>query len=66
MVRIMVGTLVEVGLGRVRPESINGMLAAKDRRTAGPTAPPQGLYLQWIRSKQTQHMEPPMNTDEHR
>jgi tRNA pseudouridine38-40 synthase len=66
MVRIMVGTLVEVGLGRVRPDSINGMLAAKDRRTAGPTAPPQGLYLQWIRSKQTQHMEPPMNTDEHR
>jgi tRNA pseudouridine38-40 synthase len=51
MVRIMVGTLVEVGLGRYRPEEISTMLEAKDRRTAGSTAPPQGLYLQWIRTK---------------
>src|SRR5690606_29002670 len=49
MVRIIVGTLVEVGEGRYGPERIATMLAAADRRQAGPTAPPQGLYLQWIR-----------------
>jgi tRNA pseudouridine38-40 synthase len=49
MVRIMVGTLVEVGLGRYTPEDVPRMLAARDRRTAGSTAPPHGLYLQWIR-----------------
>ena len=51
MVRIMVGTLVEVGMGRHDPDAIPQMLAAKDRRAAGPTAPPHGLYLQWIRMK---------------
>jgi tRNA pseudouridine38-40 synthase len=49
MVRIIVGTLVEVGLGRYTPEDIPRMLAAGDRRAAGSTAPPHGLYLQWIR-----------------
>jgi tRNA pseudouridine38-40 synthase len=49
MVRIMVGTLVEVGLGRFGQADIAPMLAAKDRQAAGPTAPPHGLYLQWIR-----------------
>jgi len=48
MVRIMVGTLVEVGLGRFRPEEIPRMLAAKDRTAAGSTAPPHGLFLHWI------------------
>jgi tRNA pseudouridine38-40 synthase len=49
MVRIMVGTLVEVGLGRYAPGDIPRMLAARDRQAAGATAPPHGLYLQWIR-----------------
>jgi tRNA pseudouridine38-40 synthase len=49
MVRIMVGTLVEVGLGRYAPEDIPRMLAARDRQAAGSTAPPHGLYLQWVR-----------------
>lgn len=49
MVRIIVGTLVQVGLGNHRPEDVAGMLGARDRRAAGPTAPAQGLYLQWIR-----------------
>jgi tRNA U38,U39,U40 pseudouridine synthase TruA len=49
MVRIMVGTLVEVGLGRYAPEEVPKMLVARDRCAAGATAPPHGLYLQWIR-----------------
>jgi len=36
---------VEVGLGRVKPEGVKRILASKDRRMAGKTAPPQGLYL---------------------
>jgi tRNA pseudouridine38-40 synthase len=51
MIRIMVGTIVEIGLGRYTPETIPQMLAAKDRQAAGPTAPPQGLYLQWIQTR---------------
>jgi tRNA pseudouridine38-40 synthase len=51
MIRIMVGTLVQVGLGRNRPEEIARMLAAKDRAAAGPTAPPHGLFLQWIQNR---------------
>lgn len=49
MVRIMVGTLAEVGMGRFDADSISEMLEKKDRRSAGLTAPPHGLYLQWIR-----------------
>lgn len=45
MVRIMAGTLVEVGMGRLEPEIIKDMLEGKDRRKGGRTAPPQGLYL---------------------
>jgi len=50
MVRIIVGTLVEVGMGRRREWEIAPMLEARDRRAGGPTAPPHGLYLQWIRT----------------
>ena len=45
MVRIMVGSLVEVGLHRQPPEWIGEVLAARDRRSAGPTAPAKGLTL---------------------
>jgi tRNA pseudouridine38-40 synthase len=45
MVRSMVGTLVQVGRGRFTPEDISDILAARDRSRAGPTAPPQGLWL---------------------
>ncbi len=44
-VRNMVGTLVQVGLGRFSPDDIRNMLAAKNRAAAGVTAPPDGLYL---------------------
>lgn len=49
MVRIVAGTLVEVGRGRFEPQRIDDILAAADRRLAGPTLPPQGLCLEWIR-----------------
>lgn len=45
MVRAVVGTLVEVGQGKRRPEDVKRILEAKDRRAAGYTAPAQGLYL---------------------
>lgn len=45
MVRIIVGTLIEVGRGKLAPEEIDDILAARDRNAAGPTAPPQGLCL---------------------
>ncbi len=45
MVRIIVGTLVEVGKGRLTPADVVAILASRDRRQAGPTAPPQGLCL---------------------
>lgn len=51
MVRIIVGTLVEVGISRATPDEVKAMLNAKDRTAAGPTAPPHGLYLQWIQTK---------------
>lgn len=45
MVRIIAGTLLEVGQGRRRPEDMEAVLAACDRRAAGPTAPARGLTL---------------------
>ena len=45
MVRIIVGTLVEIGRGRQPVDWINAAIASRDRAAAGPTAPPQGLFL---------------------
>lgn len=48
-VRIMAGTLAEVGRGTLDADAIPAILAARDRQAAGPTAPAHGLFLQWIR-----------------
>lgn len=48
MVRNLVGTLVEVGEGKRRPSDMVKILAAMDRKKAGRTAPPQGLYLKSV------------------
>jgi tRNA pseudouridine38-40 synthase len=45
MVRNIAGTLVDVGIGRWSPSEITRILASRDRRRAGRTAPPQGLFL---------------------
>ena len=45
MVRILVGTLLEVGRGYWEPEYVQTILDARDRKMAGPTAPPEGLCL---------------------
>jgi tRNA pseudouridine38-40 synthase len=45
MVRSIVGTLVEVGLGRVPVDAVGRILASKSRAQAGPTAPARGLFL---------------------
>lgn len=49
MVRNVVGTLVEVGRGVLTPEGFAGIVASKDRRRAGMTAPAHGLYLTGVR-----------------
>lgn len=48
MVRIVAGTLLEVGRGRIAADSMREIIAARDRRRAGPTLPPHGLCLRWI------------------
>ena len=45
MVRIITGTLLEVGYGRMEPEQMDQILEGLERRLAGPTAPPQGLCM---------------------
>ncbi len=49
MVRIIVGTLYEVGIGKIKPGDVKEILAAKDRTKAGKTAPASGLYLKKVK-----------------
>ena len=48
MVRIIVGTLIEVGKGERRPEEMTAILESGDRTKAGATAAAQGLFLQEV------------------
>jgi tRNA pseudouridine38-40 synthase len=48
MVRNIVGTLVEIGRGRITPKSLSDAFELKDRRLLGPTAPATGLFLEKI------------------
>lgn len=45
MVRIIMGTLLEIGQNNLKPDSITHIIKAENRAAAGPTAPPQGLYM---------------------
>ena len=49
MVRIIGGTLMEIGRGKIEPEMVREMIASGDRKLAGVTLPPMGLRLEWIR-----------------
>ncbi len=51
MVRIIAGTLVEVGRGLFEHERIDEILETTDRQKAGPTLPPNGLCLEWIKHR---------------
>ncbi len=51
MVRIISGTLVEVGLNNIEPEDIPKIIDAKNRQMAGKTLPPQGLFLMKVEYK---------------
>lgn len=48
MVRIIAGTLVEVGVGRISENAIKDIITSCDRRRAGMTAPPEGLFLKKV------------------
>ena len=61
MCRGIVGTLVQVGLGKFPPGEIRRMLARKDRRMAGMTAPAHGLVLWKVfysKSSQSRRKQP--------
>ena len=48
MVRNIVGTILEVGKGKLAQSDVEAILAAKDRCAAGPTAPAAGLFLKEV------------------
>lgn len=56
MVRTMVGTALEVGEGKRQPSDITKIIAARDRRAAGRTAPPEGLCLVKIHYPETPNL----------
>ena len=49
MIRIIIGTLIQIGEGRIQPEDIKEIIKGKNRDLAGYTAKPQGLYLQSVK-----------------
>jgi tRNA pseudouridine38-40 synthase len=55
MVRIIVGTLLEVGRGRLTPRDVPRLLALADRTASGPTVPPQGLCLMSVEYHDAAH-----------
>ena len=68
MVRTIVGTLVECGIGKRDPRTIAASLEARDRAAAGLTAPPQGLYLAGVRYRDgfDSFKEPPVTASRNR
>ena len=63
MVRIIAGTLIEVGRGARKPEEVAGILQARDRRAAGPTAPAAGLILVSYQFLEDPHLARPVATE---
>ena len=59
MVRSLVGVLVAVGEGRIDPDAMEDVLAARSRPSAGPVAPPQGLVLMRVIYRQGRSLTAP-------
>jgi tRNA pseudouridine38-40 synthase len=57
MVRKMVGTLLDVGRGKLKPEDIDRLYELKDRSKSGPTVPPQGLWMLRVDHDETFRIE---------
>jgi len=57
MVRKMVGTLLDVGRGRLAPEDIDRLYELKDRSKSGPTVPPQGLCMVSVEHEEAFRLE---------
>jgi tRNA pseudouridine38-40 synthase len=49
MVRAIIGTLIEVGKGKISSEEFRRILESRDRKMAGPTAPARGLFLKEVK-----------------
>jgi len=48
MIRTIVGTLLEVGYGKLQPDDVERIIQSRERKQAGPTAKPHGLCLLWV------------------
>ena len=57
MVRKMVGTLLDVGRGRLKPEDIDRLFELRDRSKSGPTVPPQGLCMVKVEHEESFRMD---------
>ncbi len=57
MIRVIAGTLIEIGRGRIEPDAMDGIIAAADRSAAGPTLTPEGLCLMWIKYEESKEEE---------
>jgi tRNA pseudouridine38-40 synthase len=58
MVRMLVGTMVDAGLGRRPVEDIGRLLEARDNQDTSPPAPPQGLWFVAARYRPEDHLVP--------
>ena len=52
MVRVIAGTLIDVGRGKITPEQMDEIMCKRDRTAAGPTIPPNGLFLMEVKYEQ--------------
>src|ERR1700738_4271017 len=59
MLRKMVGTLLDVGRGRLKPEDIDRLFEIRDRSKSGPTVPPQGLCMDSVEHEAAYRVSPP-------
>jgi tRNA pseudouridine38-40 synthase len=59
MVRKMVGTLLDVGRGRLKPEDIDRLYELRDRSKSGPTVPPQGLVMVEVQHEEAWRLDRP-------